>query len=122
MVELQVEPHHLAIVQEILRRHVTGTEVWAFGSRTTGKAKKFSDLDLALHSSLSLDLNTRDALMEDFSLSDLPYRVDVVAWVDLPESLRQTITDHHVVVMDAEGPGGCSTGSVGTVGGPRPLT
>lgn len=43
-----ISPHHLEIVKAILRKHVPDREVYYFGSRATGTAKKFSDLDLAV--------------------------------------------------------------------------
>jgi predicted nucleotidyltransferase len=45
---LDVRSDHLMMVQTILRRNVPEREVWAFGSRVTGKAKPTSDLDLCI--------------------------------------------------------------------------
>ena len=75
---LALEPAELALVVAILSAHVPGREVWAFGSRTTGRAKPFSDLDLALEGSELLPLAERAALAEGFEESDLPFRVDLV--------------------------------------------
>ena len=45
---LCLEPRHLALLQGLLRRHVPGAEVWAYGSRVSGGAHETSDLDLVL--------------------------------------------------------------------------
>ncbi len=37
-------------IEVLLRRHVPGVEVWAYGSRINGKSHRGSDLDLALRS------------------------------------------------------------------------
>jgi len=45
---LALDGTELAIVKAILARHVPDAVVWVFGSRATGKAKKYSDLDLCI--------------------------------------------------------------------------
>lgn len=67
-----IVPHHLQTVKEILRRHVPDREVWLFGSRATGTAKKFSDLDLAIIGSTPLTLSQLAQLENDFDESELP--------------------------------------------------
>ena len=46
MIDLQ--PDHLALIQTILAQHVPQAEVRAFGSRVTGAARNYSDLDLVV--------------------------------------------------------------------------
>lgn len=41
---IDVEPEHWSIIQRILRQHLPGVEVWAFGSRAKGAARPYSDL------------------------------------------------------------------------------
>jgi len=54
---LEVSEADWLIIQAILRAHVPDYTVWAFGSRATGNAKKFSDLDLAIIGEQSMGLN-----------------------------------------------------------------
>lgn len=78
---LDVADAHLAIVAAILRAHPpAGARVWVFGSRARGRAKPFSDLDLAIDAGRALRLDELAALGEAFSESDLPWKVDVVDW------------------------------------------
>ena len=86
------------IVRATLRRHVPERAVWAFGSRVKGGAKPFSDLDLAVLGDEPLPLLTQAALAEDFSESDLPWKVDVVDWATTSERFRAIIEDSHVVL------------------------
>lgn len=51
---IDLRPDLLAMVHEILARYVPEAEVWAFGSRTTGTAKKHSDLDLVVRAATKL--------------------------------------------------------------------
>jgi type I restriction enzyme S subunit len=96
-----VRPDHWRIVRDVLRRHVPDHEVWAFGSRTGGRAKPYSDLDLAVIGDRPLPLAVSAALAEDFSESDLPWKVDIVDWATTGESFRKIIRDNRVVVQRA---------------------
>jgi predicted nucleotidyltransferase len=95
---LQLLPGELEIVREILRRHVPEREVWAFGSRVKGRVKPYSDLDLAFLGDQPLPLSTQVDLAEDFSESDLPYKVDIVDWATTSERFRQIIRSEYVVL------------------------
>lgn len=99
---VDIAPEHWRIVRTILRRHVPGVPVWAFGSRSKGTARPYSDLDLALITDAPLPLDTLAELKEAFSESDLPWPVDVADWSSLSEPFRRIIADAHVVLMDVD--------------------
>lgn len=69
---IDIRPDHWAIVRDILHKHVSQYQVWAFGSRAKGTAKPYSDLDLAVITDRPLSLSVSAALADDFSESDLP--------------------------------------------------
>jgi len=96
---LDMHPEHLQMVLEILQKHVPQYDVWAFGSRVKGNAKKFSDLDLVVISDSAIGLNVSADLSDDFSESDLPYKVDVVDWATTSESFRKIIETQYVVIQ-----------------------
>ena len=100
MPELKVEPKDLRIIQRILRTHVPGLEVWAFGSRVHGEnLKPFSDLDLVIISpGPPASLQMLD-LKEAFTESDLPFKVDLLDWSTLDESFRKKIAQSYLVVQ-----------------------
>jgi len=100
MPELKVEPKDLRIIQRILRTHVPGLEVWAFGSRVHGdNLKPFSDLDLVVISpGPPASLKMLD-LKEAFTESDLPFKVDLLDWSTLDESFRKKIAQSYLVVQ-----------------------
>jgi type I restriction enzyme S subunit len=93
------------IVRAILLRHVPGREAWAFGSRagakSGGRVKKFSDLDLAVRGEQPIPLSTLAALAEEFTESDLPYKVDIVDWATTSARFRAIIESAHVVLIPA---------------------
>ncbi|MGH8473065.1 MAG: nucleotidyltransferase family protein, partial [Gammaproteobacteria bacterium] len=98
---IDIRPDHWAIVADILRRHVPDREVWAVGSRAKWSAKEYSDLDLAVIGEHPLSLSVSAALADDFSESDLPFKVDVVDWATTSESFRKIIERDKVVVQRA---------------------
>jgi type I restriction enzyme S subunit len=88
---IAIDLEQLRLVRGILARYVPGRAVWAFGSRAKGKAKPYSDLDLAIITDEPLPLSTRALLAEAFSESDLPWRVDLVDWATTGEAFRAII-------------------------------
>lgn len=87
------------IIRAILRAHVPDCTVWAFGSRATGRAKQYSDLDLAISGNKPLGIDSAAQLAEAFAESDLPYKVDIVDWTRTSESFRKVIERDRVVVQ-----------------------
>ncbi len=99
--KIDIRPDHWEIVRGILQKHVPQHEVWAFGSRAKWTAKEYSDLDLAVITDKPLLLDVSANLSDDFSESDLPYKVDLVDWATTGESFRKIIEKDKVVVQGA---------------------
>jgi predicted nucleotidyltransferase len=64
---IDLEEKYLLEIKRILAEHVPDCEVRAFGSRVNDKAKKFSDLDLALVGSEKIDWRKIESLKYAFS-------------------------------------------------------
>ncbi len=76
---LSIAPKHFQLVQKILQDYFSKpVKIWVFGSRATGKARKYSDLDLAIDAGRLLSLKELAALSYAFEESLLPYKVDIV--------------------------------------------
>lgn len=88
---IDLAPEQLDIVRGLLAVHVPECEVRAFGSRVTGKAKPYSDLDIALLGPARLPIGRLAALREALEESELPIRVDVLDWCALSEAFRGVI-------------------------------
>ena len=95
---IDILSRHWEIVRRILDKHVPHHEIWAFGSRAGGKAKRYSDLDLAIITEVPLSADIRAALAEDFTESDLPWKVDVVDWATTSEAFKKIIDRDKVVI------------------------
>jgi predicted nucleotidyltransferase len=89
---LELTEAQLRTVRTLLARRLPEREVRVFGSRATGRAKPHSDLDLVVMGDVPVGDWVRAELMADFDDSDLPFRVDLLAWCEAPAALRQTIT------------------------------
>ena len=99
---LDLRPDHLDEVRRLLARHLPESEVWAYGSRVTGKAEPASDLDLVVRNPCNLTERQTFAfwdLRDAFSESNLPFLVDLLDWAAIPESFRHEIEKSHVLVQ-----------------------
>ncbi len=89
---IEITEEHAAIVRDILRRYLpAGSRVLAFGSRVTGGARPYSDLDLAIESARPLGLDLTGRIAEALSESDLPYKVDIVDLATVDPGFRPRI-------------------------------
>lgn len=86
-------------VRRILERVVPGIPVWAFGSRVTGNARRFSDLDLAVAAGRPVPKDTLWDLRESFSDSDLPFRVDVVDLASVSPEFKAAVEGRHLALQ-----------------------
>jgi amidophosphoribosyltransferase len=87
------------IVERILGARIPDRPVYAFGSRTNGRAQRRSDLDLAVGGPQPLTLASRADLVQDFTESDLPIFVDVVDLNEVTPEFRSRIEPNFVPVQ-----------------------
>ncbi|KXV70275.1 nucleotidyltransferase domain-containing protein [Acetobacter cerevisiae] len=95
--QIDITPEERAIVLRILNEIVPDREVRVFGSRVTGKAKSFSDLDLAIMGDEPLPLETRARLEDAFSESELPWKVDI-----LDQALADILFNENVMLSSVQ--------------------
>lgn len=89
---IELSPSQLAIVRRIVGEHLPARELRVFGSRAHGRGlKRWSDLDLAVLGDEPLPAAQQAALAQAFDDSDLPFRVDLLAWCDASAALREAI-------------------------------
>ena len=98
---LDIEERDKDEVLRILNRYLPDIEVRAFGSRVTGKAGKFSDLDLVAMTTDPLAVQTKISLRDSFSDSNLSFTVDVVDWASADENFRKIILNRNEVIQEA---------------------
>lgn len=91
-----------ALVREVLLRNIPGRVVMVFGSRATGNAKPYSDLDLVIMVDTPLPVRTIRQLRDDFDDSPLPFQVDLVDWATTNEEFRRIIQASAVELVHGE--------------------
>ncbi len=93
---IDVTPEQHEMILTLLHRHLPGITVWVYGSRAKWTSRPQSDLDLVVFAKPKQACqvgNLREALEE----SDLPFRVDLFVWDEVPESFRDEIVESHVL-------------------------
>lgn len=95
---IDLKPEYLEMVKSILAEHFPEYEVRAYGSRVTGAARKYSDLDISILGEGKLDRRRVMDLRNAFDESDLPIRVDVHDWHNTSPSFRRIIEERYVVI------------------------
>ena len=89
-------------VLALLARHLPNTTAWVYGSRVKWTARPESDLDLVVFAKPEQERRVSD-LREAFEKSNLPFRVDLFVWDDVPEQFRKQIEAEHMVLLERRG-------------------
>ena len=85
----------------LLERYLPNTEAWVYGSRAKWTSRPQSDLDLVVFATPEQERRVSD-LREAFEESNLPFRVDLFVWNDVPEQFRKQIEADHAVLVEKE--------------------
>ncbi len=96
---LQLSEQELSIVKNILQNRLAGIPVWAYGSRTKGTAKRYSDLDLAVITQEPLTFLQLAALENAFSDSELEWKVDILDWASASEEFKRIVLKHYIALQ-----------------------
>ena len=97
---LHVSERHRQVLEALLREHLPGVEVWAYGSRVNGWGHDGSDLDLVLRGP-GLKEISEDALAEfEAALreSTIPFLVEARDWAKLPERFHREIEREYITL------------------------
>jgi type I restriction enzyme S subunit len=78
----------------LLRHHIPGVTVWAYGSRVKHTARPNSDLDLVVFSA-PVQRPQVSALKDALDESNLPFRVDLHVWDEIPVRFHDIIMQEH---------------------------
>lgn len=95
---IDLSPAQLDQIKELLKCYLPNTEVWAYGSRVKFTAKTYSDLDMVAFSSPKQTAAIFN-LKEAFEESNLPFRVDLFVWDEVPEQFHTNIRSERVVLQ-----------------------
>ncbi len=96
---IDLSPEQYETILALFDLYFPNTAVWAFGSRAKRNSHLKSDLDLVVFAKANQWMQV-ELLREEFEEGDLPFRVDLLIWNELPKALRENIEDEHVVLID----------------------
>lgn len=88
---INLTQEQISLVKDIIYRYLPNCKISVFGSRATGIAKKFSDLDLVIRSYEAISPIIMFKIKEDLAESDLPFRVDVMDWQSISDEFLNAI-------------------------------
>ena len=97
---LHLKPRHRRMLEEILREHVPGVEVWAYGSRVSAHSHGGSDLVLRAPDLEEIPIGRLVDLEEALRLSTIPFLVETRDWARLPQSFHREIERDYVVLVE----------------------
>ncbi len=97
---LHLSPRHRETLEALLREHLSGIEVWAYGSRVNGQSHDGSDLDLVLRAPdlQEVLIGPLADFTEALHDSTLPFLVEARDWAQLPERFHREIERGYVVL------------------------
>ena len=102
--DVDINPQHWSMIDDILRRCLPDQTVWAYGSRVTGHSWQYSDLDLVVVGEIAVDSVTMWNARDAFSESRLPYIVDLKDWRRIPQHWRDEILRCYAVIHSPSQP------------------
>lgn len=99
-----LQERHRAALERLLSEHLPEIEVWAYGSRVTGRAHEGSDLDLALRAPGGAEIEPArlGAFERALEASAIPFLVQAHDWARLPERFHREIERRHAVLREAQ--------------------
>jgi predicted nucleotidyltransferase len=94
--------HDLEFTRKIVLERLKNfrARVYLFGSQATGKARLYSDIDVAIMPLQKLPLAIFSEIREDLEESDIVRKVDVIDLHETDESFRQRVEKEGVVWKD----------------------
>lgn len=99
---IDLAPEYLTEIKRILGEYAPECDALAYGSRVSGTARKYSDLDVALVGSGRLDWRMVERIKDAFSESALPIIVDVLDWHAINDGFRKAILIDHETLQQTQ--------------------
>ncbi len=89
---IDLEEKYIVFIKNIILKYLPESRIYIFGSRATGHARKYSDVDVAVE-----DISMTDKIQMQIEIelenSTLPYEVDVIDLNNISERFKSQIVD-----------------------------
>jgi predicted nucleotidyltransferase len=101
MSKFGLNENQLHFIEQIFLKHLAGNrfKVWIFGSRATGKYRKYSDVDLLIECS-NLNSVLMSRIRGDIEESNFPYKTDIVDIKSLAPDYAQGIEEDKKLLFE----------------------
>lgn len=97
MKDICVSDEHKFLILNLLGKILPDTKAWVYGSRINGRCTEKSDLDMVVFSKPEQKLQVVE-LKDSFAESNLPFRVDLFVWSELPKDFQKRIEQEHAIL------------------------
>ncbi len=98
-IKIDIQPHILKEILAIIKKYLPNTTLWAFGSRVKFTSKITSDLDLVAF--ITKEQKTAFSLVKEaFDQADIPFRIDLHDWNEIPENFKKNIENQYIVLQE----------------------
>ena len=91
MAELDLTEKHVEFIKKTVREILSDVEIYVYGSRVQGKAKRYSDVDIALKSKSAIPFLRLLDIKTAFENSTFPYNVDVIDLNSIKDDFKNII-------------------------------
>ena len=99
--DIDLSQNELDELSGLIGKYLPNTEIWAYGSRIKHTSTPKSDLDLVAITNKDNSRSIYD-LKEAFEESNLPFRVDLFIWDEIPDEFKSNIKNEHIVLIDKQ--------------------
>ena len=101
---LHLSSKHRAMIETLLREHLPGVEVWAYGSRVNGRGHDGSDLDLVLRGPGLREIPAGQMRGFEGAVRDstIPFLVEARDWARLAKRFRREVERGYVVLVERD--------------------
>ena len=103
---LHLSAKHRRILEKLLREHLPGVEVWAYGSRVNDRSHDGSDLDLVLRGAglNEIPIGQLADFDEAVRESNIPFLVEARDWARLPDRSHRQISRDYITFVGRSAP------------------
>ena len=88
---VNLENKYIKLLKEIISKYLVNYQLYLYGSRAKGTARRFSDVDIAIN---SLELNSLilSKIKFDIEESTIPYSVDILDYNCISDDFKNIIS------------------------------
>ncbi len=90
---MNLEEKYITLIRLHVNKYLPQAQIFLFGSRAKNTNKEFSDIDIAIKDQ-NLNQNIIAKIKFELEESDIPYKIDVADYNDLPQNIVEEFGDN----------------------------